>query len=341
MPNFLGKNLLSVQQLDRDAIASLFDVTSTMQMYARRKKRTNVLQGAVLSNLFFEPSTRTRLSFGSAFNLLGGQVQDIVDSAQSSLSKGESLYDCAKMIDHYSDVAVIRHPQEGSALTFANACDIPVINGGDGSHQHPTQALLDLYTIEQELSKKEKSIDGLHIALVGDLKYSRTIHSLIELLCHYNHVRFTLIAPPELPLGETWLNAIEKAKHSFIMQQHFDDALNDVDIIYVTRIQEERFPNLEQAKQAQGKLTLNRKIYETYATSGASILHPLPRHAGAHANELDQDLNTHPNLAIFRQAQHGLALRMALFAMILGVENQVHRYQQSVTWHTTKSNYFQ
>jgi aspartate carbamoyltransferase catalytic subunit len=178
MLSFQGENILSVNQLNRDAIEQIFAVAKKMEPYAKKQKRTNVLEGAVLANLFFEPSTRTRVSFGTAFNLLGGLVRETTGMQSSALAKGESLYDTARVISAYADAVAMRHPDAGSVAEFATGSDVPVINGGDGPNEHPTQALLDLLTIDKELHRFERGIDGMHIALVGDLKYGRTVHSL-------------------------------------------------------------------------------------------------------------------------------------------------------------------
>lgn len=176
MFSFQGENILSVNQLDRDSIEHIFSIAKKMEPYAKKQKRTQVLNGAILANLFFEPSTRTRVSFGTAFNLLGGLVRETTGMQSSALTKGESLYDTARVISAYADAVAMRHPDAGSVAEFATGSDVPVINGGDGPNEHPTQALLDLLTIDRELSRFGTGIDNMHIALVGDLKYGRTVH---------------------------------------------------------------------------------------------------------------------------------------------------------------------
>ena len=180
---FEGSHILSVNQFDRESIERVFDVANQMVPYAKRQKRTTVLEGAILGNLFFEPSTRTRVSFGTAFNLLGGEVRETTGMSNSALAKGESLYDTARVLSGYSDIITMRHPDSGSVAEFSQGSRVPVINGGDGANEHPTQALLDLYTIQKELLYHGGNIDGLHIAMMGDLKYGRTVHSLSKLLC--------------------------------------------------------------------------------------------------------------------------------------------------------------
>ena len=201
--DFRGAHIISVKQFERVDIDRVFQVADSMEPYAHRKRITKVLDGAILGNMFFEPSTRTRVSFGCAFNLLGGHVRETTDVKTSSISKGESLYDTARVISGYSDVIVMRHPKVGSVSEFAKASRVPVINGGDGPNEHPSQALLDLYTIKKELGSNDRAIDGMHIAMVGDLKHGRTVHSLSQLLLVYDKIRFTLISPTELCMPAT------------------------------------------------------------------------------------------------------------------------------------------
>ena len=196
--DFNGSHILSIDQFDRSDIDQLFSVANDLEPFSLRKKVTRVLEGAILGNMFFEPSTRTRISFGAAFNMLGGAVRETSEVGSSSLVKGESLIDTAKVLSSYSDIIVMRHPDEGSVKSFSEASRVPVINGGDGSNEHPTQALLDLYTIKKELETQKKTMDGLRIALVGDLKFGRAAHSLIKALCLYKDVSINLISPEEL-----------------------------------------------------------------------------------------------------------------------------------------------
>jgi aspartate carbamoyltransferase catalytic subunit len=329
---FKGSHILSVNQFDREAIEYVFNVAHQMLPYAKRQKRTDVLEGAILGNLFFEPSTRTRVSFGTAFNLLGGEVRETTGLSNSALAKGESLYDTARVLSGYSDIIAMRHPDAGSVSEFAEGSRVPVINGGDGANEHPTQALLDLYTIQKELLDHGTSIDGMHIAMIGDLKYGRTVHSLSKLLCLFKNVRFTLISPKELAMPSTIIDAIENAGHELRITEQFEGSV-DADICYQTRIQEERFPSQEEANQYRGKFRLNQQIYTKHFQSKTVIMHPLPRDSRAEANELDNDLNLNPNLAIFRQTDNGVLVRMALFALTLGVENIISQYDREVCWY--------
>jgi len=336
MTSFKGQHILSVEQFDRDAIQQVFSIASSMEPYAKRERRTNVLEGAILGNLFFEPSTRTRVSFGTAFNLLGGEVRETVGKENSALAKGESLYDTARVLSGYSDIIAMRHPDAGSVAEFATGSRVPVINGGDGANEHPTQALLDLFTIERELAFHGQGIDGLHIAMIGDLRYGRTVHSLSKLLCLFKNIRFTLISPSELAMPDKVISDIENAGHKYEITDQLEGNL-DADICYQTRIQEERFPTQEEANKYRGKFRLNQSIYTRHFQSKTVIMHPLPRDSRTEANELDNDLNVNPNLAIFRQTDNGVLVRMALFALTLGVENLIKKYEKDVVWFSNKA----
>lgn len=336
MTHLKGQHILSVNQFDPDSTNTIFSVAQRMQPYALRHKRTNVLDGAILGNLFFEPSTRTRVSFASAFNLLGGSVCETVGMGTSSLAKGESLHDTAKMLASYSDIIAMRHPEPHSVAEFSKGSGVPVINGGDGANEHPTQALLDLFTINKELKAKDKSIDGIHIALLGDLKHGRTVHSLSKLLSQYNNIHFSLLSPNELQMPQYVVDEITNAGHQVSIHDSIEGHVTDADILYQTRIQEERFPSQDEANKYRGKFRLNQQIYQLHCKDTAVIMHPLPRDARSGANELDKDLNNNPNLAIFRQADNGLLIRMALFALTLGVDSQLEQYELPVSWYSRK-----
>lgn len=337
MMNFTGANILSVDQFNREAIEHIFRIADLMEPYAHRRKRTRVLDGAILGNLFFEPSTRTRVSFGTAFNLLGGEVRETTGMESSALAKGESLFDTARVLSSYSDVIAMRHPKAGSVAEFAEGSRVPVINGGDGDNEHPTQALLDLYTIEKELSDHGCRIDGMHICMIGDLKYGRTVHSLSKLLCMFTNIRLTLVSPPELAMPGYIVDLLTNAGHQVQQVNELAGSL-DTDIVYQTRIQQERFTSLDEADKYRGRFRLNSEIYTKHYKPNTVIMHPLPRDSRAEANELDNDLNQNPNLAIFRQADNGVLIRMALFAATLGVEHLVSRYDTDVIWYSDKAN---
>ena len=332
--NFVGAHIIYVDQFDRAAADRVFEVADKMQPYAMRNRITRVLQGAILSNMFFEPSTRTRVSFGSAFNLLGGEVRETTEAKSSSLAKGESLYDTARVLSGYSDVIVMRHPDAGSVAKFAEASRVPVINGGDGPNEHPSQALLDLYTMRTEIAAQGQSIDGLSIALIGDLRYGRAVHSLCKLLCLYDNIRLHLISPQELALPGDIVALLKSAGHEVRQYTDMAEGIGGVDILYVTRTQEERFPSQQEADRYRGLFRLNQAIYTRNCQPNTVIMHPLPRDSRKDANELDNDLNQHPNLAIFRQTDNGVLVRMALFSLILYVADKVEQIASKVGWYT-------
>jgi len=331
---FCGAHILSVKQFERSDVDRVFDVADSMVPYARRERITKVLEGAILGNMFFEPSTRTRVSFGCAFNLLGGQVRETADVNTSSMSKGESLYDTARVLSGYSDIIVMRHPQMGSVSEFAKASRVPVVNGGDGSNEHPSQALLDLYTIKKELLSNDRQIDGMNIAMIGDLKHGRTVHSLSQLLLLYDNITFTLISPQELKMPAEIVSKLTAGGHKVIETEDMEAGLNDNDTVYLTRIQEERFTTKLEADIYRGRFRLNQSIYTRYCQPNTVIMHPLPRDSREEANELDSDLNQHPSLAIFRQTDNGVVVRMALFALVLDVANKIDDSATDVGWYT-------
>ncbi|MFT7470671.1 MAG: aspartate carbamoyltransferase catalytic subunit [Kiritimatiellia bacterium] len=331
---FCGAHILSVKQFERLDVDRVFEVADSMVPYARRERITKVLEGAILGNMFFEPSTRTRVSFGCAFNLLGGQVRETADVNTSSMSKGESLYDTARVISGYSDIIVMRHPQMGSVSEFAKASRVPVVNGGDGPNEHPSQALLDLYTIKKELLSNDRQIDGMNIAMIGDLKHGRTVHSLSQLLLLYDNITFTLISPLELKMPAEIVSELTAGGHKVIETEDMEAGLNDNDTVYLTRIQEERFTTKLEADIYRGRFRLNQSIYTRYCQPNTVIMHPLPRDSREEANELDSDLNQHPSLAIFRQTDNGVVVRMALFALVLDVADKIDDSATDVRWYT-------
>jgi aspartate carbamoyltransferase catalytic subunit len=329
---FCGSHILSIEQFQRADIEHIFAVADRMEPYAHRRRATKVLDGAILGNMFFEPSTRTRVSFGCAFNLLGGEVRETTGFKHSAIAKGESLYDTARVLSGYSDVIAMRHPESGSVAEFAAASRVPVINGGDGANEHPTQALLDLYTIQKEVGR---GIDGLRIAMIGDLKYGRTVHSLCRLLALFEGVKVVLISPKELQMPAELVENLRQAGHDVTVSDCLEENIKHVDIAYSTRIQEERFNTPEEADLYRGRFRLNQLIYTKYCEPNTVIMHPLPRDSRINANELDNDLNENPKLAIFRQADNGLLVRMALFALVLDVVDLVDKYSRDVPWYTS------
>lgn len=330
---FPGSHILSVTQFERGDIDAIFRVADHMEPYAQRRRVTRVLEGAILGNMFFEASTRTRVSFGSAFNLLGGEVRESVGMDSLSLVKGESLQDTARVLSGFSDVICMRHPVAGSVAEFASASRVPVLNGGDGSNEHPSQALLDLYTIEKEMTGRGRGIDGLRIAMIGDLRYGRTVHSLARLLTLFDGIQVVLVSPPELCMPPALVDDLRAGGQRVVESENLEASIAHVDIVYSTRIQEERFPDRSQADLYRGRLRLNQAIYTRYCEPNTVIMHPLPRDSRVEANELDVDLDQNPNLAIFRQTDNGLLVRMALFALVLDVAHLVDRYAREVRWH--------
>ena len=256
--------------------------------------------------------------------------------SSSALAKGESLYDTARVLSSYADVIAMRHPEAGSVAEFAKGSMVPVINGGDGANEHPTQALLDLYTIEKELANQAQGIDNMHIAMVGDLKFGRTVHSLSKLLAQYQNITFSLISPKELAMPDAIISVLENAGHKVVIHDELEGKLNDADIVYLTRIQQERFPSDEEANKYRGQFRLNQQIYTKHCKSNTVIMHPLPRDSRAEANELDNDMNMNPGLAIFRQVENGVLIRMALFALTLGVADEVAKHECDVNWFSRK-----
>ena len=334
---FLGSNILSIDQFNRKDIDLIFKTADSLFPFASRQKITRVLQGAILSNMFFEPSTRTRISFGSAFNMLGGEVRETTEIEATSLAKGESLYDTSRVLSGYSDVIVMRHPLAGSVAEFAEASRVPVINGGDGDNEHPSQALLDLFTIKKELESHHKEIDTARISLIGDLKFGRAAHSLCKILMLYTNISIKLVSPDKLKLPDFLISEFKKKNISILETQDIKEGIADVDIIYMTRIQEERFDNVSEANKYKGLMSLNQEIYTKNCEPNTVIMHPLPRDSRKDANELDDDLNQNPNLAIYRQTDNGLLIRMALFCLILGVADKIEDSASPVDWFSNKS----
>ena len=328
-----GKHqLLSVDQFTRESVEELFRIADLMQPIARRQKVSRVLEGAVLGNLFFEASTRTRVSFGAAFCRLGGSVCDTTGFTFSSMAKGESIYDTSRVLSGYVDAMVIRHPEKGSVAEFAQATNIPVVNGGDGPGEHPSQALLDLYTILTEFSRLGKLLDGAHIAMVGDLKYGRTVHSLIKLLALYRGLKFTLVSPKGLEMPDYILEQVSRGGDHVIEQTNsLEQGLVGVDVIYATRVQKERFSG-EDLEGYTADFQVNKAIIDQCCGPDVIVMHPLPRDSREGANDLSVDLNDDPRLAIFRQTDNGIPVRMAIFAVLLGVEGLVQHSLRDVTW---------
>ncbi|MGL4832514.1 MAG: aspartate carbamoyltransferase [Propionibacteriaceae bacterium] len=314
-----GTHLLSVSQFTRESLRSFFELTDLAEPIAQRQSICTVLDGAVLGSLFFEPSTRTRLSFESAFLRLGGEVTTTTGFTFSSMAKGESIADTSRVVSGYSDVLVVRHPDEGSVAEFAAASVIPVINGGDGAGEHPSQALLDVYTMRREMSAKGKPMDGCTIAIMGDLKYGRTVHSLMKLMSLYHDVTFRIFAPPSLELPQYVADYVTERGHKVIECATVHDALHGSDIVYCTRVQRERMTEEVLATANISGNLLNHAILAEAGKQDIIICHPLPRDARKDAYDLAADVDSLPGLAIFKQTDNGVAVRMAIFLTALGV----------------------
>ena len=303
-----GQDIIAVSQFSTDQLDYIFDVAEEMRAIVERDGGSDRLRHRVLACLFYEPSTRTSASFIAAMERLGGSVIPITQGVQfSSVSKGETLHDTIRTLEQYADVIVLRHPETGSASIAAAAADVPVINAGDGVGEHPTQALLDLFTIKEELG----TLDGLHVAMVGDLRYGRTVHSLTQLLSRYD-VRFTFVSPEVLRLPLDYMNQVKDAGKQVRETYNVADVIGSADVLYVTRVQKERFSDLAQYESLKDFYRVTPDLMEQ-AKQRAIIMHPLPR-----VNEIDVRVDTDPRAAYFRQVKNGMYIRMALLAAVLG-----------------------
>ena len=303
--DFSGRDVISVKDFSKQEISSILDEAKGMLPFALGEKQTSVLEKKILSTLFFEPSTRTRLSFESAMNRLGGRVIGFADPSGTSLKKGESLADTIRMADSYSDAIVIRHPQEGAARLAAEFADAPVLNAGDGAGQHPTQCLLDLFTILTE----KKKIKGNHVVLLGDLKYGRTVHSLAYALALFK-AELTFVAPETLKMPREVLNECKELGVEPVNTTNLERAVKDADVLYVTRIQRERFPDAEEYNRVVGSYRVDAELLK-HAREELIIMHPLPR-----VVEIDPAVDKTPHALYFKQAFYGVPVRMALLSLI-------------------------
>ncbi len=306
MISFRGRSIISMNDFSRDDIIRILEVVKKIE--AKKDKRT-LLQGKVMASLFFEPSTRTRLSFEAAMHRLGGSVVGFADPNVSSAKKVEPLHDTAKMVEAYADVIVVRHPQDGAARLMADATRKPVINAGDGTNQHPTQTLLDLYTIK----KSHGRITDLHVVMVGDLKYGRTVHSLALALAKFG-CRMSFVAPPLLRLPQHYLDELRRQGAAYEEYSRIEEVIGDADVLYMTRIQRERFPDAEEYNKVKDAYALHAGMLSS-ARKNLRIMHPLPR-----VNEIHRDVDTLPYAHYFEQAANGIPVRQALLALVLGVK---------------------
>jgi aspartate carbamoyltransferase catalytic subunit len=300
------KNLISIHDLDRETIDHILDTAAKMESVAI--KRSKDLDSKIMAVLFFEPSTRTRLSFESAMLRLGGSVLGFAEAGVSSAGgKGETLADTIRTVERYADIIVIRHPLDGSARVAAEFAKIPVINAGSGAEEHPTQALLDLYSIKKMMGK----IDGLSISLCGDLKYGRTVHSLGMGLSHYD-VKIKLAAPQSLRMKPAIIEQMKRAGVKVTEVGNVEEAVKDVDVVYTTRIQKERFPDVREYDKVKDRFRITTDDLKQMKKE-AIILHPLPR-----VDELDSEIDNTPHAKYFDQVYNGVVLRMAVLKLILG-----------------------
>ena len=301
-----GRDILSLEELNKAEIRLVLEQAARFEDLCKEQPKLDLLSGCILATMFYEPSTRTRMSFESAMHHLGGDVIAAAEAAKtSSAAKGETLADAARVISGYADVIVQRHPEIMSAHEAARGATVPVINAGDGSHEHPTQALLDLYTIQKERGQ----IDGLHIALVGDLRYGRTVHSLAQALQHWD-VALTLVSPPMLTMSDVIVSAV-KRKITVNETEDLEGTMKTCDVLYVTRIQRERFKDPADYDKVKDSYVIDRKLIKQ-TNPDMIIMHPLPR-----VNEIATDVDGLPGAAYFRQADNGVYVRMVLLALVL------------------------
>lgn len=297
------RHLTETQQFDRELLQKLFSLATELEDH-----RNGDLHGKILAALFYEPSTRTRFSFESAMMRLGGDVLTAENANEvSSAVKGETLEDTIRILDQFADVIVLRHPEIGSAARAAAVSKVPVINAGDGAGQHPTQALLDLYTIEREMGR----VDAIHVALVGDLKYGRAPRSLAYLLGKYNGVRLTLVSPKELCMSDEIKEYLDRHGVDYEEVEMLDGVMKEADVVYQTRIQKERFPSKEEYERFRGHYVIDRPMADSMK-DGAIIIHPLPR-----VGEIAPEVDDSPHAVYFKQVGYGLMVRMALLKMVL------------------------
>ncbi len=316
--SWLGKDIISVEQFTKSDLDQLFEVTARMKRIKEANGSTDILRGKILANLFYEASTRTDASFSIAMKRLGGEVHNIVGVQFSSVSKGETLADTVRVLSGYTDVLVLRHPQQGAAATAAQAIHsqcrltgsgpVPLINAGDGIGEHPTQALLDMYTIVQKFNR----IDGLTVAMVGDLKHGRTVHSLARLLSFYRGVKLILIAPSSLQMPPDLVDELQRRGVETRVAGSIEEVSREADVWYITRVQKERFDNEDAYRSVQGSYSVNAETVSRMRQE-AIIMHPLPR-----VGEISEDVDSLPQAVYFEQAANGMFVRMAILAGVLG-----------------------
>ncbi|GAB4402554.1 MAG: aspartate carbamoyltransferase [Anaerolineales bacterium] len=304
---FRGQDILSVKQFDRENLRYLFGLAEEMRIIVERVGHSNLLQGKVMASLFYEPSTRTSSSFIAAMSRLGGAVIPINEVVYSSVTKGESLPDTVRTLESYADVIVLRHPEVGSAAVAAHYCEKPIINAGDGVGEHPTQALLDLFTIEEDHNR----VDGLSVAMVGDLKYGRTVHSLTRLLSLYN-VKFYFVSPEILRMPPELIEEVKQKGLEYEELEDVSQVIDKADVLYVTRVQKERFTDLAQYDAVKDYYVITPEVMKR-AKQTMTVMHPLPR-----VGEISYAVDADPRASYFRQMKNGMYVRMALLTAVLG-----------------------
>ncbi len=300
-----NRSLVSIDDYSKEEWIKILDIAEEFE----KQPRQRILKDFVVATLFFEPSTRTRLSFESAASYLGAKVIGFTDAASSSVQKGETLNDTILTVSNYSDIIVMRHPKDGSARYASEVAQVPIINAGDGANQHPTQTLLDLYSIR----KTQGKLDDLDITFVGDLKYGRTVHSLVIALCNFN-ATFHLVSPEELKLPSYVKRHIKERNLTYHQYTDLNDAIDKSDILYMTRVQRERFSDPIEYEKVKNAYILKNSMLEN-ARNNMRIMHPLPR-----VNEINEDVDDNPKAYYFQQAQNGVYVRQALLTSILGVK---------------------
>ena len=300
------KNLIGIEDFSVEEISELIEVSKDIM--SNKEKYLEKCKGKILATLFFEPSTRTRLSFESAMLSLGGGVLGFSSADSSSTQKGETLADTIKVVSGYSDIIAMRHPKEGAPIVAANNSNVPIINAGDGGHNHPTQTLLDLLTISQEKGR----LDNFTIGLCGDLKFGRTVHSLLVALSRYKNIKFVLISPKELKIPEYLKQDIlDKNNIEYIETENLEESIGSLDVLYMTRVQKERFLNEEEYVRLKDVYILDKEKLEK-AKKDLCIMHPLPR-----VNEISTEIDDDPRACYFRQAEYGKYMRMAIILKLL------------------------
>lgn len=305
--DFVGRDVITVGDIRREELLYLLDAAEEFEGVTG-----TLLAGRVVATLFFEPSTRTRLSFESAVGRLGGCCIGFAEAGVSSHTKGETLADTVRVVEGYSDLVLIRHPREGTARLAAEFAEIPVVNCGDGAHQHPTQTFVDLYTIRRECGR----LDDLHVVFAGDLRYGRAVHSLVSVLTQFN-AHLTLVSPNYLRLPGEQRRALEAQGIEYREMTELEAAMPEADVLYMTRVQQERFTDPLEYVKFRDAYTLDLQALE-HARKDVAILHPLPR-----VTEIAPEVDAHPHAAYFRQAHYGVAVRKALLALLLGAAEKV------------------